>query len=48
LKNSLLFGSSQLYCQVKGTWIWVAGSFDEVVASMPDHWFEGAAMVMGA
>jgi hypothetical protein len=35
-----------LFCQVKGAWIWVEGTFDEVVASMPDHWFEGAAMVM--
>jgi hypothetical protein len=37
-----------LFCQIKGAWIWVEGTFDEVVASMPDHWFEGAATAMAA
>lgn len=37
-----------LFCQFKGAWIWVEGTFDEVVASMPDQWFEGAATAMAA
>jgi len=39
-------GRRGLFCEVKGTWIWVEGTDDEVIASVPDQWFEGAAAAL--
>jgi hypothetical protein len=36
-----------MLCYLQGVWTWVEGSCDEVVASMPDQWFEGAVEAVG-
>lgn len=39
---ALAGGSHGLLCEHDGSWLWVEGSSDEVLGSVPERWFAGA------